>query len=373
MNIIPTSLNVLHVVDSLKVGGAQTFLMDLLVALDQDIVNKCHLASLYGPGPLQAFFEQRGIQVHNLSGHRGSPFLVPRLKRIIAENQIDVVHAHLVPSCLVLEIFRNYLGVKKCVMHVHNLAFKHRTNRYRNLLERFIYRRCDLLIGCSKAVLKNCPTGTKQVVLYNGINIERLRNDKSIGEDVRATFGISKEAFLVGMVGRLVPQKNPRLLLEAAALIQSKIPDLKIVFVGDGVERGALQTQAASLGLTQSVIFAGTRTNVFDYLTALDVFVLPSDIEGMPVALVEAMSAGVCPIVASFDSAKEVVTPNQTGICVDRGNPKQLAKALIRVHDAPSERQAIAEAAQKEALGRFTIDITARRLESLYIDLFQID
>ena len=368
LNVESSPFRVLHVIDSLKVGGAQTFLLDLLTSLNKRSANRCHVAPLYGPGPLQPRFERRGIPVHNLARHRGSPAMVPRLKQLIAEERFDIVHAHLVPSCLVLEAFRGYLGVEKCVMHVHTVAYNHPTNRYQNVLERFLYRRCDLLLGCSNAVLKNCPDSTRKEVLYNGVDFEKLC-ERSTNEDVRTKLGIAANAFVVGMVGRLIPQKNPRLILKAAAELRQHIPNLRVLFVGDGVERSHLESQAATLGLAQTVIFAGTRMNVFDYLKAMDVFVLSSNLEGMPVALVEAMFAGVCPVVSSFEAATEVVTHEKTGRCFERGNEQALVQSLRQLHDDPEKRQHMAHAAHEEAVARFSIDITARRLESLYASI----
>jgi glycosyltransferase involved in cell wall biosynthesis len=174
---------------------------------------------------------------------------------------------------------------------------------------------------------------------------------------------------LVGVVGRLEPQKGHVHLLDAWPAVTREFPDARLLLVGDGALRGALGDQARARGIAGSVIFAGFRADVPRMLDAIDVFCLPSLYEGMPLTAIEA-SAMTRPVVATaVDGTPEVVLDGHTGRLVPPADPLALARALLDLLRDPDGARRLGQAGRAWALARFDLDrqveATARVYRSL--------
>jgi glycosyltransferase involved in cell wall biosynthesis len=158
-------------------------------------------------------------------------------------------------------------------------------------------------------------------------------------------------------VARLTPQKGLLDLVEAAAEVVPRVPNVRFVLAGDGELRAQLEARVAALGLTQQVRFAGSRplTVLARWLGAADLFLLSSHYEGMPLAMIEAMAAG-CPVVAtSVGGIPDVIADSNGGIVVPAKNPHALAAAIIEILSDPEKRRAMAAAARQRATTTFDV------------------
>ncbi len=200
------------------------------------------------------------------------------------------------------------------------------------------------------------------VVVPNGVTIPTL--DPAARSAARRALALPDGAVAVGMVGRLEPIKGPDVLLEAAASLLPRRPHVLLVYVGDGSLRPALEARARVLGLAGQVRFAGFRSDAPDLLAGLDVAVLPSRSEGVPLALLEAMAAGR-PMVATAVGGTPFAL-GDAGLLVPSEAPAPLAEALGRLLDDPALAVALGARARSRALARFS----ERAMAAAYMGLY---
>lgn len=162
---------------------------------------------------------------------------------------------------------------------------------------------------------------SKSTVIYNPVDLKEKR-----GQALRTP----KQDKIV-CVGRLMPQKNQSVLLKAFALIQAQFPTYKLVFYGDGPQRSSLEQEAIQLSVAERVVFAGNVKDVFDKISDAKLFVLSSNYEGMPNALIEAMCLGLPVISTDVSGAEELITNGKSGFIVPRNSPEKLAEAMCKV------------------------------------------
>jgi glycosyltransferase involved in cell wall biosynthesis len=205
-------------------------------------------------------------------------------------------------------------------------------------------------------------------VLVHGIDATRVAVSAGGRETALRRLGLPEGPFTVGTVANLTPKKDQGTLIAAMVLLRERVPDPRLVIIGDGPSRPLLEDQVRSLGLHGSVLFAGVRDDVPELLPALDVFSLSSLHEGLPIALLEAMAAGVPPVVTAVGGIPEVVTHERDGLLVPPGDSAALASALCSVATDGQLRASLARSALSRAQ-QFGIAPAAAELTSRYVEL----
>jgi glycosyltransferase involved in cell wall biosynthesis len=196
-------------------------------------------------------------------------------------------------------------------------------------------------------------TGLRTRVVNYGIDLDRFTS---------GTPPVGKDGPVVGTVARLVPQKALHLLVEAAPAVLARHPATRFVVVGEGPSRGELERLAEGLPFE----FTGAREDVPDLLAAFDVFVLPSDFEGLCYAVIEAQAAGVPVVATPVGGVRENVVPGETGILVPTRDPAALADAVVRLLDDPAEARRLAAEARRRVLARYPVTRMVEQTLALY-------
>jgi glycosyltransferase involved in cell wall biosynthesis len=281
----------------------------------------------------------------------------------------DVVNAHLFRSTAVAAPLARFRGVRGVVETYHGReGWRRGFPRGSFLPDRLISLTIDRVIAVSEAarrflVREKGYAARKIVVVPNGRDLTRFRPGAH-RVDGRKEFGLDGTVPLVGVLGRLETQKGHAYLLEAWPAVLREFPDARLVVLGDGTLRGALQAQARDLGVAASVIFAGFRGDVPRMLDTIDVLALPSLYEGMPLTAIEA-SAMARPVVATaVDGTPEVIRDGLTGMLVPPGHPFALATALSRLLRDRALAERMGHAGRDHVLSRFSltrqVEATAR-------------
>ncbi|MCW2779122.1 MAG: glycosyl transferase group 1 [Frankiales bacterium] len=187
--------------------------------------------------------------------------------------------------------------------------------------------------------------------------------------EARRELGLTPDQPVVMTVGRLTVMKGQRFLLDAVPALADRFPDLAVVLVGDGHLREVLEKQAADLGVADVVRFAGQRADARELLAAADVFALPSRTEGMPLAVLEAMEAGLPVVATRAIGLEEVVDDGVTGLLVRIRDAAALGVALAAVLDDPLLRARLGAAGRQRYLAAFTAARTAREVAAVYDDV----
>jgi glycosyltransferase involved in cell wall biosynthesis len=208
------------------------------------------------------------------------------------------------------------------------------------------------------------------IVIYNGLNTHGFSAfPPGAHEQVRGELGIPLDAFAVGSVGRLHPQKGYDLLLQAVGFLHTRIPTLRVLIVGEGEARPALEQQRRELGLEEVVIFAGERRDIPAMLSALDGFVSASRWEGLSNAVLEAAAAGLPVIATRVGGTPEIVLDGETGLLVEPEDAQGLATAILQLYENPELRRRLGQAGQQRVEAAFTLRTTIQKTGQLYTRL----
>lgn len=294
-------IRILHVVTYMGRGGLETMIMNYYRHIDRSKVQFDFLVHRDFRADYDDEIEALGGKIYRL------PRLVPWSKsyRTALDTFFDehpgyrIVHVH--QDCLSSVIL---MAAKKHGVPVR-IAHSHNSNQDRNLkyLIKLYYRR---LIPCYATDLFACGRQAGQwmfmgkpfQIVNNAIDAGLYTFDAETAERMRSALGIDRDTLVVGHVGRFAAAKNHSFLLDIFRELYAKYPDSKLLLVGDGDLRDAMEEKAMQLGIRDRVIFTGIRSDVVDLMQAMDVFVFPSVYEGLPVTLVEAQAAGLPCIVS---------------------------------------------------------------------------
>ncbi|MFM8323067.1 MAG: glycosyltransferase [Chloroflexota bacterium] len=203
--------------------------------------------------------------------------------------------------------------------------------------------------------------------MNNGIDARDFA-PRQPAQAAKAALGL-QDALVALYAGRLAEQKSLPVLLEALQLAAPACPALRLLLLGDGPERPALEAQAAALGLQERVIFAGRQADVRPYLEAADLFVLPSTVEGISNALLEAMAAGLTCLAAAVGGSPEVLHHGRCGRLLPAGDAAAWGQALTELYHDPAQRAALGQAAVRRVLDCYDFAVTGAQVEALYHDL----
>jgi glycosyltransferase involved in cell wall biosynthesis len=167
-------------------------------------------------------------------------------------------------------------------------------------------------------------------VIDNGIDLQRFSNQKR-NNLLKEYFGIKGKSKVIGTIARLTKEKGHIYLIEAAKNILSVFPDTIFLIVGDGNERDRLEKQVMKLGLKDKVIFTGKRKDIIDILSIIDIFVLPSITEGLPIALLEALASRLPVVATNVGAVSKVIIDRETGLLTEPRSPELLSNAILEL------------------------------------------
>jgi glycosyltransferase involved in cell wall biosynthesis len=346
-----------HILDSLGVGGAEK----LVAALAAEQVGRGHevtVHSLHGTGPMQRALEQAGARV---AAHRepGTAMLIRRLREALAAARPDVVHCHNLHATVTGAPAARLSGVRRIISTRHGSL---RTTFMREAKFWTAALACRWVAAVSEVAregLASFPFSMRRklVVVENGAVLAEGEGD---APPPRGT------EFVIVSVGRLVPEKDYPLMIAALAELRRTMPEARLRIAGEGAARGAVEEAIARHGLGGAVLLAGFQGNVREWLREADLFCLSSRTEGLPVALLEAMAAGLPAVVTDAGGMGVVVRQARCGIVVPRGGAAALAAALEELARDEPRRLEMGRRARAAFEARYTIARMAGEYEKLY-------
>jgi len=183
-------------------------------------------------------------------------------------------------------------------------------------------------------------TDSNVSVINNAIDIERSRKSFLSREKARKLLGVEDNSLIVGTIGRMVPVKGHKYLVSAVQTLVSDYPNLKLVIIGDGRERKSIERMITDYNLAENVILTGWKDNASRYLSGFDIFAFPSLSEGLPLALLEAMSAGLPVICSDIDALASVAPPES--VLVPTKDSDALARGMAGLLSKSCEERAVA-------------------------------
>lgn len=296
-------LRVLHIVGSLGVGGIQSYLMELYRHIDRSKVQFDFVVHIKTERSYASEVEALGGKVFYIDG---DAFEKKDWKKYIdfwkqfykSHPEYHIVHGHLRSTSAIYLREAKKAG-RYTIAHSHATSNGYgKSGKVKDLLQfptRFI---ADFCMGCSRQAnewmfgRKRANSDTCRVV-RNGIDTGKFTYNQQTRNRVRRELGIDEDAFVIGTVGRLVEQKNHKLLIDAFAESYAVKSNSMLIIVGDGPLYERLSKQVSELGLNEQIKLLGSRTDVNELLQAFDAFAMPSKDEGLGIAVVEAQAAGL--------------------------------------------------------------------------------
>lgn len=291
--------------------------------------------------------------------------LVDQAQSIIKSEGCQILQSHGYKSHVLCALLGRRMRLP-WVAFVHGWTSENMKMHCYRIVEMGLVTLATRVVAVSEALGKRLPgiAQRKMTIIPNAVDPAEL-NDSS-GRDVRQELGIPGEALVVGVVGRLSPEKGQIFFLRALAQTRRSVPNAVGVFLGDGQDRAMLEAEAAKLGLAGTVYFTGHVSGLGDYYRAMDLVAMPSLSEGMPNVALEAMMFAK-PVVASrVGGVPEVVIEGETGSMVKAGDAEALALALIHMLTSSSRMQAMGEAGRRRVLENFSPTVRVDRLLALY-------
>lgn len=358
---------ILHLCDSLSVGGAERLILGLAGRIDRArfAMRVCSLGSLRG-NLLQPELERTGVPVTLVGSRRFyDPASLLAVARLVRATGVDLIHTHLTYADVVGRIVGRLAGVP-VVSTLHNEPRDYNQQRRdRRLLQRLTARHAATrLVAVSPRLrelfLADWGLPPEQVTaIMNAVPLEQF-----LAVPERPT--PSSAPLTITTIGRLSPQKDQATLLEAARPLLLRRPDARVQLVGQGRLEAQLRAQAQSLGIAEQLVFAGVRHDVPAVLAETDIFVLSSRWEGVPITAAEAMAAGRAVLLTDVGGCRDLVTHGAEGLLAPPGDAAALGAALAQLADEPALRRRLGAAARARARRELDMTSFVARHEALY-------
>lgn len=313
--------------------------------------------------------QQKGLEVETMEccGLVDSKTL-RELRSLVRSRSASVVHSHGYKTNIFSHMTLRTIGIPR-ITTCHGTRLLDLKLSFYNYLDRLLLRCFDRVVCVSpdlkeQALHSGVPTG-KVSVIYNGIDVEEF--NALPASDGRKSLQLHPEDVVIGTVAALSPEKGQRYLIEAAASVCRDIPNIRLVFVGDGPLAADLKSMVRDPGLENKVKFTGIRRDIVALLHAFDIFVLPSLQEGLPMALLEAMSVGRAVIATEVGAIPRVIANGTDGLLVPARDSAALARALGKLAVNPDMRQSLGIRAKEKIVREFS----AKRMAEEYSRVYQ--
>lgn len=295
------------------------------------------------------------------------PF-IDKLVHLLIDNKISILHAHNNTAFFYGTIAGRLAGIKKIIYTEHGRTME--LSRSANLAQRILSRYVDhtvVVAGYLLDLLKNKEgfPSHRLTFIPNGIDDAEYHEERNRSE-ICTKLSLNENDRFLGVIARLDPIKNHKLLINSLKTISAANQDVKLLIVGDGPEKDRLQEQVQALHLEETALFLGERRDVPDILSILDIFVLPSLSEGMSITLIEAMAAAK-PIVATNVGGNPIIISNlKTGVLVESDNERALSQQIMAVLDDQTLAHRLGQAARKDFEAEYTVEKMVQRYLRIY-------
>lgn len=368
-------IRVLHVIGIMNRGGAETMIMNLYRHIDRSKVQFDFVENSSEPAVFDEEILSLGGRIFRCPHYNGkNHFTYVKWWNDFFKahpKEYPIVHGHLGSTASI------YLSVAKkygayAIAHSHSSGTDH--SLHANLYQIMSYNTrnvADYFFACSEAAGKErfgskVVSGDHYAVLNNAIDVNRFSYNPSVRNAVRDELGIGQIQLVVGHIGRYTKEKNHEFILKIFSELKKMDSNARLLMVGDGTLRTHIMQMAKQASLSSDVIFTGVRSDVERLVQAMDVFVLPSLYEGLPVTMVEAQTAGLPCIISDKVPSECILTDGLVNIMPLSANPEAWAEKILAM-------RAIPRTDRREEIAAHGFDITteAVKLQEFYLNAYE--
>jgi len=367
-------VKILHVIDSLGIGGAERVVINVVNGLDPEVFEQivCCISSK-GRSAQQLSEHARCMDLGK--GAQADHLMPLKIARVIREERPHIIHT------------QSWAGIDGVLAHLiargpravhseHGRNFVAREPVRRNLVRRCVYHLVDVVFTISEEMRQYLCRTTgfsyeRMRVIPNGVDIAKI--DSADGRGLREELGLSPQDCVIGTVARFDPTKDLASLLRAFAHLCNlhRGNRLKLLLVGDGSERPALEKLAAEMEISDRLVLTGFKDDIPRILRIMDIFVLSSITEGLPIAVLEAMCARLPVVATNVGALPELVTGGVSGLLVEPRAPQAMAEKLAILVNDPELSRRFGASARRKIERDYSLDLMLRRYGELYMSLIR--
>jgi L-malate glycosyltransferase len=364
-----TKIKILYVITSLGLGGAEKLLLSYVKRLDHKKYSFYVCCFRDKPDDLNLEISEFAEIINLKIKNRFNPLVIYRLFNVIKKINPEIIHTHLFQPRIYTTLAHLFFNRSILITHKHSIVNPKKHNIF-ILLEMLCVNLNKKVIAISQSVKQSLIKyelipENKIFVLTNSVDFNKY-NEALIPKNKN-----EEKSIVIGTVGRIEKIKGINYLLMAMKIILRKFPSARLEIVGDGSELDELKLLTEKLDISNSVIFFGKLVNPIPNYSRMDVFVLPSILEGFGLVLLEAMSAGIPVVATSVDGIKEVVLDGECGILVPPKNSEAIAAAVIQIVEQPQLAKNLVEHGLLRAK-LFDIQEHLMKLDNLYTSLLRV-
>lgn len=361
-------IRVLQVINSLEIGGAERVAANIAANLDAALYESV-IITIDKLGPFRSLLDKSGIEYMSLEkGPGNKPSIFFKIAREIKKRKIDIITTHNY-GALYYGGVGGWLASVRRVLHVdHARAFP---GEKKIISEKLLSRLTYKVIAVSNELKQNLiqyegiPAEHIDIIL-NGIDEREYAVDVDRAEKSRE-IGISSGKTVLGVCVRLVEEKGLTYLLDALSILKDRQYDFQVIIAGDGPLRGELERKAMSLGLCEQVRFLGARMDINELNKIIDIYVLASLREGLPLCILEAMAAQCAIVATSVGGVPDVISSQDNGLLVPPRQPREMADAIQYLIDNPHIRKGFGQRSYE----LFKEQYSARKMAEHYSEYYR--
>jgi L-malate glycosyltransferase len=362
---------ILHIIKSLGRGGAEMLLPESISIHNKNEFEFYCIYFLPWKNQMVPALEATGCNVICFPAGNNIHLLLQARKvaEYVRQNNISLIHAHLPWAGVLARIVGKLTGIPVLYTEHNKQERYHFATRFLNLATmNWLTGVIAVSEDVAQSIQRNKPNLRIPLhTVLNGVNTDSFRPGSADGKSMKASLGIPESSLVIGTIAVFRFQKRLDLWLEVVRLIRDKFSrECHFIIVGDGPLREQLHARASELGIRDNVHFAGLQTEVRPFLAAFDIYMMSSIFEGLPIAMLEAMSSG-CPIVTTdAGGIKEVIRQGQDGLLCAVDKPLDLVDLCIQLLNDSDKRTRLGANARTRVVESFGMEAMVANLEKLY-------
>ncbi len=370
-NIMSEKIRILFILQTFRTGGSERVVKDLCENLSSRKFQPFVISLTDG----EMHEEFRNLGIPTVCIHKQGKDALETIRKVssyCSQNHIQLINAHHMTPFF-YGFFAAKLNRCKLLYTAHSCWEVEGVKKYWPAVGKFMLKFSEGGIGISRDVSDSIHRKyglnyTKVFTIQNSINISRFETAETVF-DKKKEFGFKNEDRVIGSVGSLKRQKNYPNLIAAFNLIKQRMDHVKLLIVGEGKRRSDLMNLIEKLGLVNDVIIAGSRSDIPELMQIMDVYCLPSDMEGIPLTLLEAMAASRPIVGTDIIGIRDVVANEKTGLLVPPNDPQALSRALIRILQSQSLSKMLSANAQRYVHEKHDTRKWIKSYEDLFIEI----
>ena len=372
-------INVCHLISGDLWAGAEVQMFTVVTALNK--APELNVSAIVlNEGKLVSKLRDVGIEVTVIDESQyGFLQILRQAKKYLGGKNIDILHTHRYKENVIGALLKKGGSVRYIVQTVHGINeplkwFKAlKAKLYSSVNLYYTRKYFDKILAVSDDIrntLGKKVDSDKLDTIHNAINPANIRITDTT-EKIKHDLGINSIEHIIGSAGRMVPVKGYSVFLDMAKIILAKIPGTMFLLVGDGPLMEELKIKARRMGIGDQVLFLGFRNDIIDIINCLDIFVISSYHEGIPMALLEAMALKKAVVATAVGGINEIIENDISGLLVAPGGARSLADSCIKVLNDIGVKERLGAEAVKRINNEFVYDIQRDRIIDVYNELMK--